>query len=237
MKNRFARCLSFSLLLLAAPTLFAEPIVADRPGFTTGTHTVSPGHFNIELGLQAEAGSRTVPLSNVRIGLTPVAEFDLQWSGWNFANGSTTVGDLTLGGKYRLHDAGDLKLSLLGLLTLPSGNGHPAGSRAAPLAALLWNHQTTGLFGMFQFASSNPGSLQTQWQTAIGASFSHNAQLGSYLELYNDHPLNQAGNDSFMVDGGFAWLLDERTQLDLHLDLDLNGTAADFIGVGFARSY
>ncbi|GAB1232601.1 hypothetical protein [Ferrigenium sp. UT5] len=90
---------------------------------------------------------------------------------------------------------------------------------------------------MFQFASSTPGSLQTQWQTAISASFSHNAQLGSYLELYNDHPLNHAGNDSFIVDGGLAFLLDARTQLDLNLGLDLNGHEADLIGVGFARSY
>jgi hypothetical protein len=224
-------------LLFTVTALHAEPIVADRPGFSTGTYTVSPGHYNIELGLQAESGSHTFPLSNVRIGLTPVAELDLQWSGWNFANGTTTVGDLTLGGKYRLLDSDTLDLSLLGLLTLPSGNGNPAGSRAAPLAALLWSHEAAGLFGMFQLASSNQDSLQTQLQTAIGASFSHSAQLGSYVELYADHPLNHAGDNSYMVDGGFAFLLDERTQLDLHLGIDLNGHAADFIGFGFARSY
>lgn len=224
-------------LLLTVTALHAEPLVADRPGFSTGTYTVSPGHFNIELGLQAESGSRSFPLSNVRIGLTPVAELDLQWGGWNFSNGTTTVGDLTLGGKYRLLDSDTLDLSLLGLLTLPSGNGNPEGSRAAPLAALLWSHATTGLFGMFQLAGSNPGSLQTDLQTALGASFSHSEQLGSYLELYADHPLNHAGDDSYMVDGGFVWLLDDRTQLDLHLGLDVNGNAADFIGFGFARSY
>lgn len=224
-------------LLFTVTALHAEPIVADRPGFSTGTYTVSPGHYNIELGLQAESGSHTFPLSNVRIGLTPVAELELQWSGWNFADGATTVGDVTLGGKYRLLDSDTLDLSLLGLLTLPSGNGNPADSRAAPLAALLWNHETTGLFGMFQLASSNPGSLQTSLQTALGASFSHNEQLGSYIELYADHPLNHAGEDSYMLDGGFTWLLDESTQLDLHLGLDVNGKAADFIGFGFARSY
>jgi hypothetical protein len=224
-------------LLFTVTALHAEPLIADRPGFSTGTYTVSPGHYNIELGLQAESGSQTFPLSNVRIGLTPVAELDLQWSGWNFSNETTTVGDLTLGGKYRLLDSDTLDLSLLGLLTLPSGNGNPAGSRAAPLAALLWNHEAAGLFGMFQLASSNQDSLQTQLQTAIGASFSHSAQLGSYVELYADHPLNHAGDNSYMVDGGFAFLLDERTQLDLHLGIDLNGHAADFIGFGFARSY
>ena len=234
MKSYLFACLPL-LLTVTAP--HAEPLVADRPGFSTGTYTVSPGHYNIELGLQAESGSHTFPLSNVRIGLTPVAELDLQWSGWNFANGTTTVGDLTLGGKYRLFDSDTLDLSLLGLLTLPSGNGNPEGSRAAPLAALLWSHETTGLFGMLQLASSNPGSLQTNLQTAIGASFSHGEQLSSYLELYADHPLNHTGDDSYMVDGGFSWLLDERTQLDLHLGLDMNGNAADFIGLGFARSY
>lgn len=232
-----------SYLFVCLPLLFpitalqAEPIVADRPGFSTGTYTVSPGRYNIELGLQAESGSHSIPLSNVRIGLTPVAELNLQWGGWNFADGATTVGDLTVGGKYRLLDADGLMLSLLGLLTLPSGNNQPAGSRVAPLAALLWNHDASGLFGMFQLASSNPGSLQTALQTALGASFSHSDQIGSYIELFADHPLNHAGDDSYMADGGFTWLLDESTQLDLHLGLDVNGNAANFIGFGFARSY
>lgn len=224
-------------LLLTVTALHAEPLIADRPGFSTGTHTVSPGHYNIELGVQAESGSHGFPLSNVRIGLTPRAELDIQWGGWHFADGSTSVGDLTVGAKYRLPDAGGLKLSVLGLLMLPSGNVNPEGSRAAPLAALLWSHATTGLFGMFQLASSNPGSLQTNLQTAVGASFTHTGQLGSYIELYADHPLNHTGDDSYMVDGGFAWLLDERTQLDLHLALDASGNASDFIGFGFARSY
>ncbi len=235
MKIRFPLLLPLSLC--AASALHAEPIVADRPGFSTGTYTVTPGHFNIELGFQGASGSRTVPLSNVRFGITPVTELAVQWGGWQATDGTTTVGDLTLGGKYRLLDSKALKLSLLGSLTLPSGNGHPADSRAAPLAALLWNHAPSGLFGMFQIASSNQLALQTSLQTAIGASFSHTAQLGSYLELFADHPLNHAGNDSVMLDGGYAYLLDERTQLDLHLGLDVNGNAANFIGFGYARSY
>ncbi|MDD5471561.1 MAG: transporter [Sideroxydans sp.] len=235
MKIRFTLYLPLSLSLLATPALHAEPIVADRPGFSTGIHTVTPGHCNIELGFQGSDVSETLPLSNVRIGLTPKAEVDVQWGGWTFANGSSTLNNLSLGGKYRLDDRGPLKLTMLGLLSLPSGNGNPSGSRIAPQAALLWNR--SDLFGMFQLASSHTGSLQTQVQAAIGKSFSHSAQLGSYLELYVDHPLNHAGGDSIMLDGGFAYLLDARTQLDLHLGLDVNSNAANFIGFGFARSY
>ncbi len=237
MHIRFPLYLSFSLALSYLPAAHAEPIVADRPGFSTGTYTVTPGHYNIELGFQGVSGSRTVPLSNVRIGVTPVAELEVQWGGWQFANGSTTMGDLTVGGKYRVLQGNTINLSLLGLLTLPSGNGQPAGSRSAPLVAALWNHDASGLFGMFQVASSNQGNLQTQFQTAIGKSFSHSAQLSSYLELYLDHPLNHAGSDSFIMDGGFAWLIDARTQLDLHIGLDVNGNAANFLGFGIARSY
>lgn len=228
----------FYILVLSAllcPVTQAAPIIADRPGFSTGTYTVSSGHYNIELGAQAESGGRSLPLSNVRIGLTPATEIDLQWGGWTFANGSSTLNNLALGGKYRLRDDDELKLSVLALLNLPSGNANPSGSGVAPQAALLWARNN--LFGMFQFASSNPGSLQTQAQAAIGASFSHNDQLGSYVELYADHALNHPAADSYMVDGGFAWLLDASTQLDLHIALDVNGNAAHFIGFGFARSY
>lgn len=237
MNKRFPLYLSLSLALFDLPAVHAEPIVADRPGFSTGTSTVKPGHYNIELGLQAESGSRSFPLSNLRIGITPVSELALQWGGWQFADGSTTVGDLSVGGKYRVLQNDTINLSLLGLLTLPSGNGQPAGSHAAPLVAALWNQDASGLFGMFQIASSDQGSLHTQFQAAIGKSFAHSAQLGSYLELYLDHPLNHAGSDSYIMDGGFAWLLDERTQLDLHIGLDVNGNAAHFLGFGIARSF
>ncbi|MDD2700432.1 MAG: transporter [Sideroxydans sp.] len=235
MKNRFARTLPLALALLATPALSAEPVVADRPGFSTGTHTVAPGHYNIELGFQAGDVSETLPLTNVRIGLTPKAELDVQWGGWTFDHGRSTLNNLSLGGKYRLDDRGPCKLSLLGTFMLPSGNANPSGSGIAPQAALLWNRGDW--FGMFQLASSHAGSLHTQAQAAVGHTFAHGAQLGSYLELFVDHPLNHAGSDSILVDGGFAWLLDTRTQLDLHLGLDVNGNAAHFIGLGFARSY
>lgn len=235
MKLRIAACLS---LLITSPTLVAEPVTADRPGYSTGTATVRPGHFNVELGYQGSSGSHSFPLTNVRIGLTPVTEIDLQWSGWDTATGD--IGNLTLGGKYRLLDGDALQLSLLGLFTLPSGNSHPAGAGIAPFGALLWSYaayEQAGLFGTLQIASSDPAALQTRFQAAVGAAFEHTPQLGSYLELFADLPLNHAGNDSFVLDGGFTWLLDERTQLDLHLGIDINGHAADFIGIGVARSY
>lgn len=231
MKLRIAACLP---LLFASPILAAEPVTADRPGYSTGTATIRPGHFNIELGYQGSPGSHSLPLTNVRIGLMPTAELDLQWGGWNSTDGSTSSGDLTLGGKYRLLDDDALQLSLLGLFTLPDNGG------IAPFGALLWSYsayEQTGLFGTLQVASSDPAALQTRVQAAIGAEFEHTPRLGSYLELFADLPLNHAGNDSFVLDGGFTWLLDERTQLDLHLGLDINGHAADFIGAGIAHSY
>ena len=230
-----SRTLLSLALLCTLPTARAEPIVADRPGFSTGTYTVRPGHYNVELGFQGSRDGRSLPLTNVRIGSTTSTEVEVQWGGWTFANGSSTVNNLTLGGKYRLLDSDDLKLSLLGLLNLPSGNGNAAGSKAAPQLSLLWSRKE--LFGMLQLASSNPGTLQTQAQAAIGYSYAIDDSLSSYVELYADHPLNHSGNDVYMMDGGYAWLLNESTQLDLHIGLDLNGNAAHFIGMGYARSY
>ena len=88
MKLRIAACLP---LLFASPILAAEPVTADRPGYSTGTATIRPGHFNIELGYQGSSGSHSLPLTNVRIGLTPTAELDLQWGGWNSTDGSSVA--------------------------------------------------------------------------------------------------------------------------------------------------
>jgi hypothetical protein len=240
MNNRLSRALILSLLLCASLHTRAEPIAADRPGFSTGTRTVDPGHMNIELGYQMGGGNYSLPLTNARFGLTPQAEAELQWSGWNVSGGSGRIGDVSVGGKYRLPDTGGFKLSLLGLLALPTGGNHPASDGIAPLGALLWSYdgyERAGVFGMLQLASSNPGSLQTQLQPAVGLSFAHEAGLGSFIELFADLPLNHAGNDSYILDGGVSYLLNERAQLDLSLGLSLNGHAADSIGFGFAYSY
>jgi len=43
----------FSLCAVQINALAGDaPIVADRPGFSTGTYTVKPGKLNIELGYQ-----------------------------------------------------------------------------------------------------------------------------------------------------------------------------------------
>ena len=64
------------------------PIVADRPGFSTGTYTVKPGKLNTEFGYQyafntdgVDRNTQTLPQLNVRVGLSPKAELNLLWDG------------------------------------------------------------------------------------------------------------------------------------------------------------
>ena len=66
-----------------------NPIVADRPGFSTGTYTVKPGKLNVELGYQYAFNTnlnnkttQTLPLLVLRTGLSSNVELDFHWDGW-----------------------------------------------------------------------------------------------------------------------------------------------------------
>ena len=78
--------------MLSHTVMYAQdnPIVPDRPGFSTGTYTVKPGWFNVESGYQYAFNNnginyttQTVPLLNLRIGISPKAELNFLWDGWN----------------------------------------------------------------------------------------------------------------------------------------------------------
>ena len=65
-----------------------ERLAPDRPGFSTGTHTVTPGRIYLEVGIghslaRGEAVSETqAPQATVRTGVLPGLEVFVEWEGW-----------------------------------------------------------------------------------------------------------------------------------------------------------
>ena len=79
-------------MTLSSSTLAAEEgaISADRPGLSTGTHTVAPGVYYVELGYQYEfnntgvdTATHTLPQLVLRTGLSDKIELDFIFDGWN----------------------------------------------------------------------------------------------------------------------------------------------------------
>ena len=145
-----------------------NPIVADRPGFSTGTYTVKPGKLNVELGYQYAFNTnlnnkttQTLPLLVLRTGLSSKVELDLHWDGLNVdaadnQPSESSSADVSVGGKYRLHESSKYNLSLLGLISLPTGGAPSTSDSIDPLFGLLWDYSLSSfssLFGAIQAGS------------------------------------------------------------------------------------
>ena len=225
----------------------------DRPGFTTGTYTVKPGNVIVELGYQYAFGSndndqstQTLPLMDLRIGLTPKIELDLLWDGWNteYAENQpsdTSVADVSIGGKYRIHKSSIYNLTMLGLLSLPVGSSPSTSDSVDPLLGLLWDYSLTSKVGLFGEALADSytygGDRTYDAQLAIGAGFRNTDRITTFIEIYGILPSEAKLNDEIVIDGGVSYLYRNHTRLDASVGVGLNDTSDNFIGFGIATLY
>lgn len=249
MRRSIVLCSAFVSLGSAAADM-VQTVVADRPGFSTGTYTVTPGHYNLELGYVASFGhgsprriTHTAPLLDARIGLTPESEIDLMWSGWNVermaGNSTSSTSDMAIGGKYRLASHPQFNITALGVLSLPTGSA--SSGHANPTATIAWNYtlsDTVTAFGVVSLASYvEEGNRRYAIQPAVGLSFSHSAKLGTFVEFYSDVPLARDTPHADTIDAGMTYLLTDSTQLDFNFGLSLDRRSDNFVGTGIAMRF
>lgn len=251
MKNTLAFLSLFAIQASAFAT--DTPIVADRPGFSTGTYTVKPGNLNLEVGYQYALNTnsnnqttQTLPLLVLRVGLSPKIELDLLWDGWNIDNADnqrteTSSADLSIGGKYRIHESDKYNLSLLGLISLPTGSAPSTSNNIDPLIGVLWDYSLSSqaaLFGVIQASSFKYENTRVyDTQVAIGASFTHTDIIGSFIEIYGIQASEAKIEDEAVINGGITYLLSNDIQLDINAGAGLNKYSNNFIGVGIARQF
>lgn len=240
--SRFLKVLG---VLLIPVWVQAEGVVADRPGFSTGTHTLAPGHLNLEMGYQADMWDsntvHTAPLLNLRTGLSEGLELGIAWAGYQVFDGDSTQSDVTLALKKRIKTSPDYNLSALAQLDLPTGDAAGELSETRVLGGLLWDKALQadwGLFGVFQAESNyRIDERELNLQAAIGSSLSHSEKVGSYVEVFADTPLTYSGDTVMILNAGLTYLLDANTQLDAYMGGGLENSDTDFIGFGFARLF
>lgn len=240
--SRFLKVLG---VLLIPVWVQAEGVVADRPGFSTGTHTLAPGQLNLEMGYQADMWNsntvHTAPLLNLRTGLSEDLELGIAWAGYQVFDGDSTQSDVTLALKKRINTGVDYNLSALAQLDLPTGDAAGGLSETRVLGGLLWDKALQadwGLFGVFQAESDyRIDERELNLQATIGSSLSHSAKVGSYVEVFADTPLTYSGDTVMILNAGLTYLLDANTQLDAYMGGGLENSDTDFIGFGFARLF
>lgn len=253
--HRVKYAIAFLMIAIASIGALAdeEKIAPDRPGFSTGTYTVKPGKLNVELGYQyafnknrVDQSTQTFPSMALRTGLSSKVELDLLWDGWNIddadnQSSKTSVADVSIGGKYRIHESSGYNLTALGLLSLPVGSSPSTSDEIDPTLGLLWDFSLssqTSLFGVVQASSFKfEGDRAYDAQVAIGASFSHTSQVDTFIEIYTVLPSNSNLDDELVMDAGIIYFLTKDIQLDINAGVGLNNSSSNFIGFGVASRY
>ena len=245
----------FLLFVIPAIASFAseDAIVADRPGFSTGTQTVKPKVVNVELGYQysftnhdTTQSSHTLPLMVLRTGLSEKSELDLLWDGLNVDKEEeqsrvTSKADLSIGGKYKLYESAQYNLTALGIFSLPTGTYPSTSDSVDPLVGILWDYalsDSNTLFGTVQASSSQLDHNRVyDTQFAIGTSISYTQTVGSFLEFYTVMPSEPTLRDTRVIDGGITYLFTNDTQIDFNIGIGLTKYSSNFIGFGIASRF
>lgn len=242
--------------LSCCPWAGSQPVTlkADRPGFSTGTHAVTPGRLYLELGYHYSFSNSDelfnysqVPDFNLRIGVAEKLEIFLMWDGWSIAHGNqnnqvntgngTEAGLPGLGAKYRLIRSDGYNLTLLGLL---EGTDAKNSFSFDPAIALTWDLELSGrfeLFGLLQGGSETADAGNSfKTQIAVGLGFEISDRVEAFAEYYNVASPRK-GEFSGGSEFGMMYLLTPEIQLDIYGGYGPASEAGYYTGLGIARRF
>lgn len=238
----------------ACISLSAQPLVTDRPDATESSSVVGQGVFQLETGFTyAEEGSVDALDSFgtlLRIGLSEKWEARIAWDGYiDFgSSGPDGIGDAQLGFKYFIQpeNGNRPEAALIVHTSVPVGDDAFTSDAYDPSFLLSFAHTTseTSSFGYNIGASLETGDdgfggettlASLDYSAAFGFDVAEN--VGGYIEVFGSQGLS-ADSDPINLDGGFTYLLDDDTQIDLFVGVGLNDDAPDwFAGIGFAKRW
>ena len=263
------------MLLLLAPTHAADPpdkgadskaadskgggdgLTPDRPGFTNGSDTVTPGHVQIEAGVTRTKGASPfakmsaggdglttdAPQALVRTGLNDKMELRLTLPDYAWPSGSASgFSDGTVGLRYKFYQSkdGNTKLAFTPSLSLPVRSAVTSSGHVDPVLSL--NGQTTS--GARWSLSSNlilsyptqNGGRVTDYTATGQVTYALSAQTSVFGDYYYDAPVGAP--PSPIADGGFTYRVAKNVQLDIETGRGLGGAApVQFYGGGVALRF
>ena len=231
----------------------------ERPTVATHAHTVAPGYFELESGVEGDRvsrGMRTLFAPNVlKIGLTTHTQLNVSTA--VFANGagqSSGVGDVTLGLKWRLLDDSPLlgDFALLPAVKFANGSasgGTGSGTRDLGLTAIA-SYDVHGVAADLNATYTRvgattlaPASRSALWTASFG--FPVAGQLSWVAELFGFPTIDGSGAPSsaaFLT--GPTFLVSPAFNLDVGIITPLRGELTNALYAGlvwnmgspFARS-
>ena len=233
------------LILFSIAVQAEEPLVTDRPDVAESAVTVGKNRTQIETGVtytRDNGVDQTTFPTLLRIGIERNWELRIESDTLTIQNpGPNHFSDVSLGAKVNLLNAEDTKVGLLFNLNLPVG---PRSTRGTfdPSLAVLWDQALVGELGLGVNAGvalpEDQGTRYINYFWATSLSHPVTEDLTAYLEYYGEGPVVLNGSVQTAVDGGFTYLLNDNTQLDLSYAKGLSNGGFDWsVGLGFSNRF
>lgn len=230
---------------------FFQPISKDRQSFSVGPGTVPRGRIQFETGYtfsfeDAHPNVKThrFPETLVRLGLTDILEFRLEWPTLTVINNGRDVdglNDLALGFKIQVFQQQGLRprLSFVGRLSIPTGNEDLSSDRVDPELRTILTYaldKRVGLFGNVNVAGpTSRGKRFVQVSSSLGLSATIRETVSGFVEYFGSYPIDVAGGSGHFLQTGILYLLTYNIQLDGRVGVGLNrGTDDVFTGAGIS---
>jgi hypothetical protein len=244
-------------LALASPAMVigqeSVPLVTDRPTFSAGAVTVSPGRFQFETGYTfSESGEEREQSFGellARVGILSWLEGRLGLNSFVLlqtpTEDQTGLQDLNLAAKAVLYrrpedaPAAVPQVALLAGAVLPTGTSEVGEKRWQPGARMLLDfHPADRLsiganLGWGYVTSGGESFNRVSGSLVIGYSIS--GSLTAFAEWFGLFPEVRDGGNNHYLDGGVTWLLSPAVQLDWRIGVGLQDPDPNwFTGAGIS---
>src|SRR5215210_560573 len=251
-----AALLGIALAAGVAPAAAQEtlpPMSSDRPDFTEGTSTLTPGHVQVEGGTTwqeiGDEDSWSVGELLVRYGLRDDLEARLGVGSWTRieAPGEEIDGaeDPELGLKIRLTPPADDRppgypaVALLLATTVPVGSEELTTDTWDPTALLAFDWELTDLLSLgTNLGISYPSEDDDRFDQILASvtlGIAATDRLGVFVETYGFSQEEPDGDATQYADTGVTFTLTDSVQLDARIGFGLNDPSPErFVGVGGA---
>ncbi len=240
-------CLCSAATMHAQEETDPRAVQPERPTVATHAHTVAPGYFELESGVEGDRvskGTRTWFAPNVlKVGLTSHTQLNV--SSAAFANGagqSSGIGDVSIGLKWRLLDNSPILGDFALLPAVKFANGSPSsgtgsGTRDLGLTAIA-SYDIRGVamdlnatYTRVGSTTSTPVSSAALWTASFG--FPVAGQLSWVAELFGFPTIDGSGSPSsaaFLT--GPTVLLSPAFNLDLGIITPIRGELRNALYAG-----
>lgn len=241
-----ARLLAVALLMSLAAVARADdsPIATDRPAVTESSVVVPAGTLQLENGFlySASQAEETLdgPETEVRFGLLSKTELRLFVPDYYAplqSGAASGLGDLGVGIKQQLGPVAGFDVSVILLLTMPTGAIGISSGRYDPSVQLPWsralssNWTAAGMLSVYGLTEDGRRDVTGESTFLLDRQLTKTSD--AFVEYAGDFP--QRGGPSHLLHFGAAFRPTPNQQLDMHVGVGLSSAAVDhFVGFGYS---